>query len=86
MNKLIRIAWNDAVADSTWTCRDEVMDHQVEHCISVGWLIHETTEAYIITCTKTDNHLMMGYQVIPRGTVTDIYELSEKKSDEITLE
>ena len=75
VNDLVRIEWNDAIADSCWTCVDEVIDHKIQHCVSVGWLIHETLEAYIITTTITDSGLCMGYIAIPKGMTVKMERL-----------
>ena len=70
--KLLKISWNDAISDSCWTCQDEIIDKKLPHCISVGYLLQETLEAYIITGTITDNNDIMGYTVIPKGLATKV--------------
>ena len=84
--KLVRICWNDTVSDCTWTCRAEAIDSKSEHCVTVGYLLQETLTDYILTPTVTDGEAIMGKTIIPKGCVTEIYELSEKQSSEITLE
>ena len=70
--KIIRIYWNDAISDSCWTCEDDIIDKKTPHCTSIGYLIQETAEFYIITGTITDSHDIMGYTIIPKGLTTKV--------------
>jgi hypothetical protein len=70
--KLIKVFWNDAIADSCWTCEEDLIDKRTPNCFSIGYLIQETLDAYIITSTITDGHDVMGYTIIPKGLTTKV--------------
>ena len=70
--KIIRIYWNDAIADSCWTCIEDITNKETPLCTSVGYLVEMTKAHYIITSTITDGHDVMGYTIIPKGLTTKV--------------
>jgi len=65
--KLVRIEWNDAVCESSWLHADYAKQKSVEHCVTVGYLFHETELAYYITSTQGSELGILGYTIIPKG-------------------
>ena len=85
--KLVKLEWSDAVCDSGWNNISYVKEKDVEHCITVGFLFHETETAYYISNTLVkDDDGILGYNIIPKSMTIEIYEISDKKSENITLE
>ena len=73
--KLVRIEWNDAVCDSGWIVADYAKTKEVEHCVTVGYLFHETETAYYISGTTGTELGLLGYTIIPKGMAVKVTEL-----------
>lgn len=64
---IIQISWIDAVADSGW---EEKTKAEIHHCITVGFLVHETDDAICIASTWSDTETNARMH-IPKAWIKD---------------
>ena len=68
---IIQISWIDAVADSGW---EEKVKAEIHHCLTVGFLVHETDEAICIASTWSDTETNARMH-IPKAWIRNKKEL-----------
>lgn len=75
--KVVSITWEDSRQICGWTLEEELDDSL---CIvkTTGYLIKETEKAYIVALSVgTDPIQYNGINVIPKKSVTRVYNLAE---------
>jgi hypothetical protein len=75
----ICIIWKDSTRyDCGWT-RDPEEKMELHDICSVGHLVHEDSEKYVITHTLSDDGDCLNTMVIPKGCVVDTYPMRTYK-------
>ena len=72
---IVRIEWDDSTDVVRWYTRDDLTQFDVKHCVSVGYLLHESdTALYIVQSDdrdeeESDRHFN-NTMIIPKVSVT----------------
>lgn len=75
---LVKIVWVDAESGNQEWVLPEELDGALPQVTTVGFLIKETEDAYIIASTITDTHVN-GQFKIPKGMTKEKVELLTKE-------
>lgn len=81
--KLVKIHWHDAQTGSRWIGRKQVGDLKLPLIETVGKLLRETEDMYIVSHTVDieeegdDVDWTMGYVIVPKGMTTKFEVLAE---------
>ena len=81
--KLVRIEWMDhfSFTENTWRTKDEYEDRESCAVTTVGWVLKETDNEYVIVSTwhKSEEFedKFLGDMCILKGTVKSVKELKQ---------
>ncbi len=68
---VVEIIWRDAECDSAWKKVDELLKGNLPIVYTIGYLLHEDKEKYIVASTVGDDEAT-GTIMIPADWVTKI--------------
>ena len=68
---IVEIIWRDAECDSAWKKIDEILEGDLPIVYTIGYLLHEDKEKYIVASTVGDDEATC-VMVIPTDWVTKI--------------
>ena len=76
---LVIVEWNDTAAYNEWRSEDDSRKWGTIKSISVGWKLPSNRRNVTIASTRSELNECNDRQVIPRGCVTKIRYLEDKK-------
>ena len=72
---IVEIIWRDAECDSAWKKVDEILEGELPIVYTIGYLLYEDKEKYIVASTVGDDEAT-ATMMIPADWVIKIYEIT----------
>lgn len=72
---VVEIHWRDATGEGAWKPRSEVLGQGLANVLTVGILIEETDDHYLVAaCQDVDNDNVDNYLWVPKSGVVEFHK------------